>query len=186
MFDPVSPCQLAQCLQKTNSAGDALKTVAAIVSIPLALITFLLGYRQRERERTRSYYQKVVVDSLFQDILDFFSSQAEPIVTAGREGLKGLASNRKTLPRSCSLALSDFSTKLFALQDKITERTAIFDERITSEVQGDFEAVQDEITGWFNDASLHKRRELDELPQLLKSGQRTIVKRLYRGEFRDF
>lgn len=181
----VNPNYLPPCLPQAGMA-DTTKTIASAVAIPLAIVTFWLGYRQRERERTRGYYHKVVVDVLLPDILAFFDEQTEAISEAGRQAEKGLASMRKTLPRTCTISLSDFSAALYKLLDKISERTLIFDEKITSLVVREVDDLEDSVTGWFNDIALFKRRNVEELAGLMKSSQRNIVKLLYKGEFRDF
>jgi hypothetical protein len=165
---------------------DVVKTVATALALPLAAFTFWLGYRQKERERTRSYYHKVVVDVVLPGILDFFQAQAEAMTEAGRQAQLGLKSSRKTMPRSCSIALSNFSTGLYSLLDAITQRTLIFDEKVTAEIRNDVEDIEDAVTDWFNDAGLHKRRDVEEIRPLVQRGQRLLIKRLYKGEFRDF
>jgi hypothetical protein len=176
------------CVQPviTTNWPDVVKTIASVVALPLAAFTFWIGYRQKEKERTRSYYHKVVIDVVLPLILDGFAVEIERIREAGRTALQGLQSNRKTMPRSCSVALSEFGTNLFQLQDSITERTIIFDEKLTRLIGVDFELTQDDITRWFDEASLHKRRELPELEALLRARQRQIIRRLYRGDCRDF
>ena len=130
MLDTGVFCHCVETVKQATSATDTAKTVTSVLALPLALTTFLIGYWQRERERTRSYYHKVVVDVVLQRILDFFGEQVEAMTSAGRDALDGLASARKAIPRSCRVKLSEFATGLFELQDKITERTAIFDEKI--------------------------------------------------------
>ena len=162
------------------------KTLAAICALPLAGTTFWLGYRQKERERTRSYYHKAVVDIVLPKILESCAQETERLLETGRTALAGLKSARKTMPRSCNIALAEFTKNWFALQDLITERTLIFDERITEEIRQDFQSTEDDAKEWFNEVSLHKRRNVEDLDAIMKKSQRTVIKRLYRGDFRDF
>lgn len=186
MFDIPSANQCIQGATQTTSTLDVIKTVTSVLAIPLAVLTFILGYRQKERERTRAYYHKVVVDVVLPVILEFFGAQAELMAEAARQAERGMASGRKSMPRSCSVSISNFSTGLYLLLDKVTERTLIFDEKISRQINDDFEDIEDAVTGWFGDITLHKRRNVEEVAQLLQQGQRTVIKRLYKGEFRDF
>jgi hypothetical protein len=160
--------------------------VAAVSAVPLAALTFWLGYRQRERERNLSYYHKAVVDVVLPKILEGFAIEIDRMQEAGREGLAGMKSSRKTMPKKCSVALAEFATNLFALQDTIAERTLIFDEKTTNDVRDDFQSTQDDVTDWFNDIILHKQRHLEEIEQIMRSRQRQLIKRLYKGDLRDF
>jgi hypothetical protein len=187
MFLPIpNPCTTECAQQAISSWPDIIKTVASVLALPLALLTFWLGYRQREHERTLSYYHKVVVDALLPKILEGFAVEIDRMQEAGREALVGLKSSRKAMPRKCSIALADFATNLFGLQDLIAERTLIFDEKITNEIKDDFQGTQDDVTDWFSDVILHKQRHFEEIEQILRLRQRQLIKRLYRGEFRDF
>ena len=183
---PPSPLPCTTIIAQQANLLDLLKTTASVAALPLAGLTFWLGYRQKERERTRGYYHKAVVDVVLPQILETFGIEIDRLREAGRAALEGLASKRKTMPRASSVALSEFTTNLFFLQDAIVERTLIFDEKMTNEIREDFEGIEDKAKGWFGDVVLHKRRNLEELEAILKTGQRTVIKRLYRGEFRDF
>jgi hypothetical protein len=177
---------VAAAARQAASWPDLVKTIASVAALPIAGLTFWLGFRQKERERTLSYYHKVVVDVVLQKILDGFASEIERINEAGRTAIVGMKSNRKSMPRSCNLALSEFGTNLFTLQDVVVERTIIFDEKTTEEIREDFQQTQDDVTVWFSDVVLHKRRNFEELEQLLRAGQRRIIRRLYQGDFRNF
>lgn len=186
MLDPIALCQYSiPSGAGTSQLLELVKTVTAIAAVPGALLTFVLGYRQKEKERTLAYYHKVVTDFAVPNIFTFFSDQVQSISTAGREAQDGLNSERKTLPRSVTIALSAFSTQLFTLKNSITDRTIVFDEAITGRLDLAFEAIQDDTSGWFNDASLFKRRNVEELTAILRRGQRTVVGLLYRGQFRN-
>lgn len=178
----------SQCCQAANAVGatDLLKTLAVGFALPLSVLTFWLGYRQREYERRRSYYQDVVIDPMLPEILETFDQQSSALTGAGRAGLNGVASNRKTMPRSCGVALASFASAIFSLQDRIVQRAAIFDELQTDEIREAFQQTQDEVTDWFDDVSSHKRRELGEIDGLLRKNQRLLVRLLYKGKMRSF
>lgn len=186
MLDPTTLCQCPLPLPAGTSPWlDTVKTVAAIAAVPGALLTFILGYRQKEKERTLAYYHKVVTDVAVPNIFAFFAEQVQSISAAGRDAQEGLDSDRKTMPRSVTVALAAFSTQLFNLQNSITDRTIVFDEPTTSKIALAFEAIQDNTSGWFNDASLYKRRNVEELTGILRRGQRSVVGLLYKGQFRN-
>ncbi len=163
-----------------------MKTVAAIVALPLAGLTFWLGYRQRERERTVSYYHKVVVDKVIDELFKFFNQQTLELDRAAREALAGMAESPPAIPEKSKQALADFSTTLFKLNDLITDRTVMFDERATEQIRAEFEKIQDDATEWFDHVGSHKRRNAEELKILLRRGQRAVIKQLYKGQFRNF
>lgn len=165
---------------------DVVKTAAAVLALPLAGLTFWIGYRQREHERTLSYYHKVVIDVVLPKILEGFAVEIDRMQEAGREALAGMKSARKTMPKKCSVALAEFASNLFGLQDTIVERTLIFDEDTTDDVRDAFQSTQDDVTEWFNDVTLHKQRHLEEIEHILRLRQRQLIKRLYKGDFKDF
>jgi hypothetical protein len=179
----------SQCCQSVSaSAGtaDLVKTLVTVLALPLSALTFWLGYRQREYERRRSYYQDVVIDAMLPEILEAFDQQSSALTGSGLAGLNGLASNRKTMPRSCGVALASFASAIFDLQDRIVQRVAIFDELQTEEIREAFQQTQDEVTDWFDDISSHKRRELGEIDGLLRKNQRLLIRLLYKGKMRSF
>jgi hypothetical protein len=177
------PC-IATC-PLPSSYSDVLKTVASVLALPLALITFYLGYRQREGERTRGYYHKAVIDVVLPQLIEFFDLQLEKVVQAARDATKGLNSLRKTMPPGVTKSLAEFSASLFEMQDVITNRTLIFDEKVTELIRKDFEQIQDDVANWFGELALRKSREIEELPGLVKKGQRAIIKHLYSGKFKN-
>jgi hypothetical protein len=183
MLDPT--CLPACQSSSASSLPDLVKTITSIAAIPLAIVTFYLGYRQKEKERTRGYYQAVAVDAVLPAIIAFFDGSLEKVMDAGREAIKGAASARKTVPVGATRGLAAFSEELFKLQDHVTDRTLIFDEKVTESIRVDFEELQDDVANWFGDIALHKRRDIEELPPLIKKGQRTIIFHLYDGEFRN-
>jgi hypothetical protein len=185
----VSAC--SQCCQSVatssaNGSSDLVKTIITVIALPLSALTFWLGYRQREFERRRSYYQDVVIDAVLPDILPVFDQQSLDMSNAGTEGLKGLSSVRKTMPRSCSIALATFADSIFRLQDRIVQRVAIFDELQVESIREEFQQLQDDVANWFNDIGLHKRREVGEIDALLRTHQRNLIRMLYRAEMRSF
>jgi hypothetical protein len=176
---------LAACPPVPGSLTDTVKTVVAVITLPVAVLTFWLGYRQKDRERMLTYYHKVVVDGSLLKIFDFFEKQAAELDRAAREALQGTASDERVVPKGCTVTLAAFSTGLFDLKDFIAQRTALFDERITPQIEQGFEDIQDRASEWFNDIAQFKRREVAELAAILTKGQREIVRMLYRGQFRD-
>jgi hypothetical protein len=164
---------------------DTAKTIVAIGALPAAFLTFFIGYRQKEKERTLTYYHKVVTDVAVPNIFTFFADQIPFLTEAGRNAHTGIKSVRKTMPRSSSLALAEFSTKLFALRDSITDRTIVFDDSISNKIDLAFEKIQDDAAAWFNDVAQHKRRNLEDLTVMLRRGQRTVIGLLYRGQFKN-
>jgi hypothetical protein len=168
-----------------GSLTDLVKTIAAVVALPIALGTFWVGYRQKDRERMLSYYHSAVVDISLPLIMDFFDSQLPLVDGAGRVAIEGVASSEKAVPKQSISTLASFSTGLFNLKDSITQRTVIFDEEITPQIELEFEAIQDHASEWFNDVAQFKRREIPELAAILRRGQRLVVRRLYQGRFRD-
>jgi hypothetical protein len=181
MFVDLSPV----CQAPVNSVTDTIKTIVTVITLPVAVLTFLLGYRQKDHERTLTYYHKVVVDESLPKIFTFFDAQIPPPGKAARDALEGVSSPEKAVPKTCTVTLASFSTGLFDLKDAITQRTALFDERITPEIEEEFEEIQDQASGWFNDVALYKRRDVQELNGILSQGQREIIRKLYRGQFRD-
>ncbi len=179
----VSCCQTVMA---TGGSGETLKTILSVLAVPLSVLTFWLGYRQREYERRRSYYQDVVIDVMLPDIIDTFDLISEELTNAGRDGLAGISSNRKSMPRSCSIALSKFADTIFKLQDRIVQRVAIFDEPLVDKVRNAFQEIQDDLTGWFEDVGLHKRRDTIEIDPLLKKHQRILIRMLYQCKMRSF
>jgi hypothetical protein len=182
--DPPSICQTTNAVVNQVNWLETTKTIAAVAAFPAALLTFMLGYRQKEKERTLSYYHKVVTENVTQPIFDFFEKNIQALTAAGQEAQKAMLTTRKTIPRSATSTLAAFSTELFNLQDLITERTIVFDEKITEKIRLAFESIQDKASAWFNDVALHKRRNIEELTQDLRSGQRAVVSLLYQGQFR--
>ncbi len=179
---------IANCVASccpNSSYSDLIKTVTAVLAIPLAIVTFYLGYRQREKERTRGYYHKAVVDVVLPQLIEFFDRELGNISDAARSAVNGLTSNRKTMPASCTKRLADFSEQLIKMLDVVTDRTLIFDEQITELIREDFEQVQDDVANWFGDIALRKSRDIEELPGLVKAGERRIIKHLYSGSFRN-
>ena len=177
-------CQVAA--PQAASLGELAKTFAATLALPLSAFTFWIGYRQKEYERRRSYYQDAVIDAILPDILTIFDQQSAALKSAGIDGQKGLSSTRKTIPRSCSVALATFADVIFGLQDQIVQRVAIFDELQADQIRLAFQQTQDDVTDWFNDISLHKRREIEEIDALLRTHQRALIRRLYQAEMRSF
>lgn len=184
----INACQ--PCIQCLSGHQDTIlnfvKDVVSIVALPLSALTFYLGYRQREYERQRSYYQEVVVDEVLPDVLALFDEQSAKLTEAGREAFKGNASARKTIPRACSVALADFAQSLFALQDRIVQRAAIFDEQLAESVSVAFQETQDSVTSWFDDVNLHKRRDIVEIDAALRNHERALVRIMYRGGLKAF
>lgn len=178
------PCPV--CCPQPRAWLDGLMAIVSTLAVPVALFTFWLGYRQRERERTLSYYHKVVVDVVIDDVFSFFDKQIRSLTESGTAAREGLAAGRLTMPRPIKQALTGFSTALFSLQDQIAERTVVFDVETTELVKRAFERIQDQATGWFNDLYQHKRRGIEELNNILREGQRSIIKQLYAGQFRNF
>lgn len=180
----LQPC--ADCCAHAKSFLDNVITVVSVLAVPTAAFTFWLGYRQKERERTLSYYHKVVVDVVISDVFRFFDEQIRQLSQAGIEARDGINSGRVTMPRAVKSVITSFSTELFKLQDQIADRTIVFDEHTTEEIKQEFEIIQDRVTGWFNDLYQSKRRGLEELRSALRDGQRRVIKHLYRGQFRNF
>lgn len=188
-----SEVELARTIQASvcsvhQAAGfsDLIKTATSLIALPFAGFTFWLGYRQRERERTRSYYHKVVVDVVLPDILTFFDQQGIELRAAGHAALTGAASPRRAIPKSCKAALAVFGTSLFDLQDKIVQRTAIFDENLTLKLEDTFPKIQDDVTNWFSAVDLQKSPSVEGLTAVLRSSQRAVIRLLYTGEYKNF
>ncbi len=175
------PCAAALA-QQGPTLIEFIRNVFAILSVPLGMLTFWLGYRQRVYERNRSYYQDAVIDVLLPDVIAVFDELSLRLSAAGQEAVKGLSSSRKTLPRSCSLALANFADILFKLQDRVIQRSTIFDESLLEPIRDVCQATQDEITAWFEDAGLHKKREIPELDLSLRKNERLLIRLLYQGE----
>lgn len=174
------------CTASSPELLATVKTVTSILAAPVAAFTFWLGYKQKERERTLSYYHKVVVDVTIPTIFKFFDEQVKLLTTAAEEAKRSSSTTRRTLPRPAHQALTTFSTALFQLQDEITDRTIIFDEKVTEKIRLGFETIQNEATCWFSDILQRKPRSVEEVKIILQTGQRRLIKQLYEGQFRTY
>ncbi len=170
----------------TASFADWIKTCTAIAALPLAAFTFYLGFRQKEKERSKDYYHKNVVDFVLPPALLFFSTEIPNLQQAGKAAIAGMRSAAAELPRESVAALTRFSTGLFDLQDIITARTAVFDQAATNKIQTRFEDLQDAVSTWFDEVGMHKRRNPEELANIVMDGQRSIVKHIFEGRIDDF
>jgi len=183
LFNPISaipPCA------PTSPTWQTVLTVVPLPILLLAGLTFWLGYRQKEKERTLAYYHKVVVDEVIPAVIDFFTAQIKALNTAGTDGINGMASQAKAIPEGTKQALTNFSMALFQLQDVITDRTSIFDEGVTDNIRIEFQTIQDDALQWFDDIGIHRRRNVEELMRILQIGRRQVAKQIYRGQFRMF
>ena len=163
--------------------SERAKILVPVGAIGLSTFTFFLGYRQRDRERTLSYYHKTVTDAVMPAILEFFPAQLTALEAAAIQALQPSA--RRTKPISTTKTLSTFSTQLFDLHDSIVERTVLFDEKATSKINKIFEEIEDSVSEWFDNA-MQKKKSIDQLKSIVRSGQRRVVRGIYEGQFRDF
>ena len=186
---PLDCSEVTRCLcvqVKSSNAWDALKPYVPFATAALSAFTFWLGYRQKEHDRTSGYYQKVVVDVVLPELIGFNEKYIPELDQLAASVGQRPKEKRKTTPRDVTLELRKFSEDLFELQDKITDRTTLFDLKTSARIEQKFDAFQDAITGWFNDASVGKRRERSDLRSLVQEFRRELVRELYKGKVRSF
>jgi len=181
-------CILAEvCHAHSNSDWlDLLKTTGASLVLPLSLTTFWLGYRQKEKERSKSYYHKIVVDVVLEPILNFFSTHIPNLQEAAVGAIRGMKGARVAIPKTSTERLARFSTELFDLQDMVIARTSVFDTVATNHLERQFQDLQDQVSEWFDDVGMHKRREPEGLEMVIMNGQRELVKQILEGKFRNY
>lgn len=172
--------------QPTFLNEDVLAVWIPLAALGLSALTFWLGYHQKERQRTLTYYHKIVTEPLVPEIIAFCAKNELLIQEAAQISLAAFKGNRKSIPREATQKLTNFSTELFELQDKIVEKIEVFDSKSTRKLEGLFELFQDRITDWFNQVALRRRRNPEELQNIFLDRKRAIVKLLYRGQFRNF
>ena len=75
---------------------------------------------------------------------------------------------------------------LIDMQNFIAERVVLFDERDAQVLTSRCERLQDDVTNWLQDYILKKRRNREEMRELLLSAQREILKLPYDCEVKNF
>jgi len=156
-----------------------LVPIITICAPLLAVFTFWLGYRQREKERRFSFFNDVVVTPCMAEILKFFSACSEELLECARE--QQSSSIRKAQPRKVTAALTRFSQDLFALKGFLVERMEVFDHRTTAKASKAFEKIEQDITCWFGSCTTAPA-SLEDLDERIRSGKRAIVRVLYSGK----
>lgn len=156
-----------------------LVPIVTICAPLLAVLTFWLGYRQREKERRFSFFNDVVVAPCMTEILKFFSKCGEDLIECARE--HDASSIRRAQPRKVTTALTKFSQDLYALEDFVVERMEGFDDRTTDETCKVFERIEQEITCWFGACSTAPP-SIDDLELRIRAAKRSVVRVLYKGK----
>lgn len=180
-----SPPNIQVQIQPDPSA-KILQIVLSVAVGVLSVTTFVLGYRKRILERRATWYQKVVVDESLPKLFDFFRKAEAQLMAAVLDCQKCSQNNRKTLSNKVTGAIAEFSSELIQAKDFITERMFVFDEPVTGAVNDRFLGLQDNVSEWFEDCVVKKRREREEMRDILLKAQRHLIKLLYECEFKNF
>jgi hypothetical protein len=181
--------QAPQNIQVQIQPDPSAKVLQIVLSIAVGLLsvtTFLLGYRKRIKERRAAWYQKVVVDESLPKIFEFFRKAEIQLLAAILDCEKGSQSSRKTLSNRITGAITDFSGDLIQVKDFVTERLIVFDEAVAGSVNASFEGLQDDVSEFFQDCVVKKRRNTEEMGDILLGAQRQLIKLLYECEFKNF
>jgi len=181
--------QAPQNIQVQIQPDPSAKILQIVLSVAVGLLsvaTFLLGYRKRILERRASWYQKVVVDESLPMLFDFFRKAEGELMAAVLDCQRNSQTARKTLSSKVTAAIAAFSADLIRVKDFIAERMVVFDESFAAELNARFLRLQDEVSEWFEDCVVKKRRNSEEMRDILLNAQRQILKILYECEFKNF
>ena len=183
-------CQqaVADCHQAVADCHQALKhdhtlpEKALSIATPLiAIFTFWLGYRQKERERSSSFYNDVVVIPTVVVIDKFFDLYQNQLVEYARKVQP--RNSRATTPRDLTKLLTKFSQDLYDLKDNIIKRLEVFDEKAVGRVGNIVFKLETDVTMWFGCRS-KPPAEPEELSRMFASAKRGLMKNVYLGKFR--
>jgi hypothetical protein len=180
-----SPSNIQVQIQPDPSA-KVLQIILSIAVGLLSVTTFLLGYRKRIHERRAGWYQKVVVDESLPKLFEFFRNAEIRLMAAVLDCRSASPGARKTLSNKITGAITDFSGELIQVKDLVTERMIVFDEAVAGAVNARFEKLQDDVSEFFQDCVVKKRREREEMRDILLEAQRHLIRSLYECEFKNF
>lgn len=147
----------------------------------IAVFTFWLGYRQKERERSSSFYAELVVNPSVIHIDKFFDLYRNQLVAHARQVQP--RSSRATTPRDLTKLLTKFSQDLYELKDNIVKRLEVFDEKAVVRVEIIVSKLETDVTMWF-EGWCRAPAEPEELSRTFSTAKRGMMKNIYKGKFR--
>jgi hypothetical protein len=172
-------CQ--QAFKHDHTLPEKIFSILKDATPLIAVFSFWLGYRQKERERSSSFYTEVVVNPSVTCIDKFFDSYRNQLVEHARQVQP--RNSRETTPRDLTKLLTRFSQDLYGLKDNIVKRLEVFDEKAVRRVENIVTKLETDVTMWF--AGWCKApAEPEELSRTFATAKRGLMKNIYMGKFR--
>jgi len=170
-----------QAIRENHTLSEKAFSILWDATPLICILTFWLGYRQKERERSSSFYNDVVVNPSVAEIDKFFDLYRNQLVEYARQVQP--KSSRLTTPRDLTKLLTQFARDLYGLMDNIVRRLEVFDEKAVGRVGNIMSKLETDVTMWF-DGWCKAPMEPEELGRKFATAKRGLIKNIYQGKFR--
>jgi hypothetical protein len=173
--ETINGCQDAvnHCKTWVERAVVFLPVLTALV----ALFTYWLGSRKKDKDQRFSFYKEVVIDPSISDLDTFFDAYRGRLLDQARVGLT--LTGGAAMPRPLTKLHREFSEDLYTLKDALVGRLEAFDAAAVARISEVIRGLDDGVTGWIFTV---RTKEESVIADMLVVARRSIIQTLYKGK----
>lgn len=171
--EAVDACKIAA--EHSKSMMDRALELIQVASPFVAVLTYWLGYRHKEKDRRFDFYNQSVITPSIEDLDGFFAKYREKLIAYARDPAAN--SGGIAIPRASTKLYREFSSDLYAVKDSIVARVEIYDRKTVKRLE--------DIVGSFDTKVTQKLisrvpREEQTINEILLNAKRDMIKAIYK------